>query len=151
MGVQCDKKLKGKISFIKHVLEKHLNDNLKNSENEEKINLCCSEYSGLSCDFTSTTSELETFKSHFETHFKPKVRPDTDPYGGFKVFCDLCQNFPMRYVYGLIHHLRSKHPKHTEFICSQHCGYEGKFCDENFSSIDELIAHVKSHLKTHQK
>ena len=72
---QCQKViLKGKRSFMIHVLRKHLNEFGPNSEKVET--LCCSEYSGImTCDFTVMSSELEEFKSHFERHFKPKPTP----------------------------------------------------------------------------
>ena len=157
---QCQKViLKGKESFMNHVLRKHLDELGLNSEKMET--LCCSEYSGImTCDFSVLSSDLEEFKSHFVRHFKPKPTPkkpkrnvnsDRDIYGGFKVFCEICGNFPMKFIKGLVTHLDTKHLKKKEFKCANHCDFEGNICDESFKTIKDLTEHITKHLKEHQK
>ena len=67
--IQCSEKLKGKKLYMKHVFQEHLANLEKNSE--ENVKISCSEY-GISCDFSVMTSDLETFKKHFESHFQTK-------------------------------------------------------------------------------
>ena len=62
--LQCPKKLNGKTTYMKHVFQEHLANLEKNSEKNVKIS--CSEYAGLSCDFSVMTSDLDIFKEHFD-------------------------------------------------------------------------------------
>ena len=75
-------------------------------------------------------------------------------YGNYfgKVFCNICDKLSFKSIGGLVSHLKNKHPKQkSDYNCADYCDFEENNCDEKFKKYQDLIIHIKKHLKAYQK